>query len=134
MSAVRIGDTLPDLAIAPIDCASVQEYAAASSDDNRLHLDDDYARSIGLAGAVVHGSYVMGLTERLLRNWSPAIEVRRIGFQFVRPVAHGTALLITGRIAELDANRASIRVTVRGADNAIRCIGMAECILPPQLT
>ena len=39
----------------------VAEYAEASGDRNPIHLDDEFARSVGLPGVIAHGMLQMGL-------------------------------------------------------------------------
>ena len=39
----------------------IAEYAQASGDINPIHLDDDFARSVGLPGLIAHGMLQMGL-------------------------------------------------------------------------
>ncbi len=36
-------------------------YADASGDHNPIHLDDEFARSVGLPGVIAHGMLQMGL-------------------------------------------------------------------------
>jgi acyl dehydratase len=39
----------------------IAAYAEASGDHNPIHLDDDFARSVGLPGVIAHGLLQMGL-------------------------------------------------------------------------
>jgi acyl dehydratase len=39
----------------------IAAYAQASGDINPIHLDDDFARSVGLPGVIAHGMLQMGL-------------------------------------------------------------------------
>ena len=39
----------------------IAEYAEASGDRNPIHLDDDFARSVGLPGLIAHGMLQMGI-------------------------------------------------------------------------
>jgi acyl dehydratase len=39
----------------------IAAYAEASGDLNPIHLDDDFARSVGLPGLIVHGMLQMGV-------------------------------------------------------------------------
>jgi acyl dehydratase len=39
----------------------IAAYAQASGDYNPIHLDDDFARSVGLPGVIAHGMLQMGL-------------------------------------------------------------------------
>ena len=123
---VKIGEPLPELFVPSIDRSVVERYAAASGDSNPLHLDDSYAQSVGLPRALVHGSYVMGLMERLLRDWWQDVFVRRLEVQFVRPVFYDAALLFTGRVARISADGMIIRIITKES-NSICCVAAAEC-------
>jgi acyl dehydratase len=39
-------------------------YAGASGDFNPIHLDDEFARSVGLPGRILHGLWTMALVAR----------------------------------------------------------------------
>ena len=39
----------------------IAAYAVASGDHNPIHLDDEFARSVGLPGIIAHGMLQMGL-------------------------------------------------------------------------
>ena len=39
----------------------ISDYAEASGDHNPIHLDDDFARSVGLPGRIAHGMLQMGI-------------------------------------------------------------------------
>jgi acyl dehydratase len=39
----------------------IAAYAEASGDHNPIHLDDDFARSVGLPGLIAHGMLQMGI-------------------------------------------------------------------------
>jgi acyl dehydratase len=39
----------------------IAAYAEASGDRNPIHLDDDFARSVGLPGLIAHGMLQMGI-------------------------------------------------------------------------
>ena len=39
----------------------IADYAEASGDQNPIHLDDDFARSVGLPGVIAHGMLQMGI-------------------------------------------------------------------------
>jgi acyl dehydratase len=39
----------------------IADYAVASGDHNPIHLDGDFARSVGLPGIIAHGMLQMGI-------------------------------------------------------------------------
>ncbi len=43
----------------------IAAYAEASGDHNPIHLDDDFARKVGLPGVIAHGMLQMGLMARV---------------------------------------------------------------------
>jgi acyl dehydratase len=63
----------------------IARYAEASGDRNPIHLDDAFARSVGLPGVIAHGMLQMGLLARVAGD--PA-RLRRLSCRFsgmVRP-------------------------------------------------
>jgi acyl dehydratase len=77
-------------------------YAAASGDDFAIHLDDDFARSVGLPGRIVHGLCTMAFTGRAVLEAAgvdgPA-RLRRLAVRFSAPLFPGDTL--TTRIWDL---------------------------------
>ena len=63
----------------------IAAYAGASGDHNPIHVDEDFARSVGLPGVIAHGMLQMGL---LARAAGPPDRLRRLTCRFsgiVRP-------------------------------------------------
>src|SRR5919112_3029383 len=56
-------DELPALTVTP-DKYLTYRYAGASGDFNPIHLDDDFARSVGLPGRILHGLWTMAQVAR----------------------------------------------------------------------
>lgn len=46
----------------------IAAYAEASGDRNPIHLDDEFARSVGLPGVIAHGMLLMGLMASTLKE------------------------------------------------------------------
>jgi acyl dehydratase len=64
----------------------IARYADASGDRNPIHLDDDFARTIGLPGVIAHGMLQMGLLARAVGD--PA-RLRRLSCRFAGMVRPG---------------------------------------------
>ena len=54
---------IPELRVTPDRYLPVR-YAGASGDFNPIHVDPEFARSVGLPDAILHGLYMMGLVAR----------------------------------------------------------------------
>lgn len=60
---VSVGDTLGPVTI-PVTRAALVAYAGASLDQNPIHQDEDFAKSVGLPDVIAHGMWTMGAAER----------------------------------------------------------------------
>jgi acyl dehydratase len=60
---VQAGDEIPTLKITPDKYLTVR-YAGASGDFNPIHIDDDFARRVGLPGKILHGLWTMAQVAR----------------------------------------------------------------------
>ena len=58
MSDFKQGDSLPELRVTP-DAGLTKRYAEASGDPNPIHTDEEFAKSVGLPGVILHGLYTM---------------------------------------------------------------------------
>jgi acyl dehydratase len=58
MADFKQGDSLPELHVTP-DAGLTKRYAAASGDPNPIHTDENFAKSVGLPGVILHGLYSM---------------------------------------------------------------------------
>jgi acyl dehydratase len=71
----------------------IAAYAEASGDRNPIHLDDDFARSVGLPGVIAHGMLQMGLLARAAGD--PA-RLRRLTCRFAGMVRPGDTVTFRG--------------------------------------
>jgi acyl dehydratase len=74
----------------------IAAYAEASGDQNPIHLDDDFARSVGLPGLIAHGMLQMGIlaTVAAAEAGGPS-RLRRISVRFAAMVEPGDTVTFT---------------------------------------
>ena len=77
--SVRVGDELPALAKAPVDRVQLARYAGASGDFNPVHVDETYAKSIGMPSVYAPGMLVMGFLGQLMSDWARGALLRSCG-------------------------------------------------------
>src|ERR1043166_5167349 len=63
MAELNVGDQVEDLRVTP-DKYLPHRYAGASGDFNPIHIDDEFAKAVGLPRNILHGLYSMGLVAR----------------------------------------------------------------------
>lgn len=109
---VRVGDEIPALPKV-VTREDVKAYADASGDQNPLHQDDAFARSVGFPGIIAHGMFTMAHLVRALTEWvgDPGA-LKRIKVQFRQVVFMGETVVARGRIEELDPATRRARLTV----------------------
>ena len=91
----------------------VKAYADASGDQNPLHQDDEFARSVGFPGIIAHGMFSMAHVAKALTDWlgDPAA-LRRIKVQFRAPVFMDETLVAKGRVLSVDPATRTARLSV----------------------
>src|SRR3954462_15555912 len=60
---MQAGDEIPTLKITPDKYLTVR-YAGASGDFNPIHVDEDFAKQVGLPGKILHGLWTMAQVAR----------------------------------------------------------------------
>jgi acyl dehydratase len=98
--AVRVGEELPSLAKTPIDRVQLARYAGASGDYNPLHVDETYARGVGMPSVYAPGMLTMGFLGQLLSDWGRGAQLRRYGVKFVKMVWPGDTVVCKGRVTD----------------------------------
>ena len=93
------GTELPTLTITPAD-DTTQKYAAASGDHNPIHLDDEFARSVGLPGRILHGLWTMAQVARAASGEGGPGSLRRLSVQFRGVGVPEQELIVTTTVRE----------------------------------
>lgn len=104
------GEELPQQSVG-ITREQIAAYAEASGDHNPIHLDDEFARSVGLPGVIAHGMLQMGL----LATWVTGVagdhrRLRRLGVRFAGMAVPGDTLTFGGRVAAVEDGIARLEV------------------------
>jgi acyl dehydratase len=74
----------------------IAAYAEASGDHNPIHLDDDFARSVGLPGVIAHGMLQMGIAATVAAEAAGGPErLRRLVCRFAGMVVPGDSVTFT---------------------------------------
>jgi acyl dehydratase len=97
---LKIGDTLPPLALDPINRTTLALFAGASGDHNAIHIDIDYARKAGMADVFAHGMLSMAYLGRLLTQWVDQRQLREFGVRFLGITHLGHRITCTGTVVE----------------------------------
>jgi acyl dehydratase len=104
MADLNVGDQVPELRVTP-DKYLPHRYAGASGDFNPIHIDDEFAKAVGLPRNILHGLYSMGLMARAnaaLAGGDPralkrlSVQMRGMGMPEQEIVVSGTVKSVEG--------------------------------------
>jgi acyl dehydratase len=98
--AVRVGEELPALSKTPVDRVQLARYAGASGDFNPVHVDETYAKSLGMPSVYAPGMLIMGFLGQLVSDWARGAQLRRYSVKFSKIVWPGDTVVCKGRVTE----------------------------------
>jgi len=128
MADLKAGDAVPELRVTP-DKYLTTRYAGASGDFNPIHVDADFAQSVGLPSNILHGLYSMGLVAKAaaqgLAGGDPRA-LKKLTVQFRGMGLPEQEIVVTGAVKEVDGDRVTVDLEAAQGDNRIIRNGQAE--------
>jgi acyl dehydratase len=121
MPEFEVGDQIPELKVTPDRHLTVR-YAGASGDFNPIHIDEDFAKSVGLPGRILHGLYSMAQVARAQTEAAGGPEkLKRLSVQFRGMGVPESEITVTGEVTEVDGSRVVVEaVAVQNGKRIIR--------------
>jgi len=125
------GAELPALKTTPDRYLTVR-YAGASGDFNPIHIDEQFAQSVGLPGRILHGLWSMAQVARAQTEAAgdPAA-LRALSVQFRGQGVLEQEVVVTGTVKAVADGVATVAAEARQGDTRIIRKGVAEIALPP---
>jgi len=95
------GASLPDLKVTPDRYLTVR-YAGASGDFNPIHIDEEFAKQVGLPGRILHGLYTMAQVARAQTEAAGGPEkLKRLAVQFRGMGLPEQEITVSGTVREV---------------------------------
>ena len=131
---VEIGQEIPALKITP-STQQLVHWAAASGDFYQIHYDQDFAKSTGLQGIIVHGALKHALLGRMLWEWIRndgktkryAVSYRGMDVPGQEMICRGT---VTGKRQENGENVVDLEIWTENSQGQKTTPGTATVALP----
>ena len=130
MSTYAVGQELEPTTYI-INRALLIGYANASGDQNPIHQDEAFAKSVGLENVIAHGMFTMALAGRYVSALQGGAAVREFAARFVKPVVvpadTDVELIVSGKVLEVTESTAKIEISAHCND--VKVLGMAKAVV-----
>jgi acyl dehydratase len=105
---LSVGTQIPEVKITP-DKYLTARYAGASGDFNPIHIDEEFARAVGLPGRILHGLWTMAQVARAQTDAAGGPEhLKRLSVQFRGMGVPEHEVVVKGTVQELGDGHALI--------------------------
>ncbi len=121
MADLQAGAEIPELRITPDKYLTVR-YAGASGDFNPIHIDEEFARAVGLPGRILHGLWTMAQVARAQTEAAGGPQhLKRLSVQFRGMGVPEQEVLVSGTVRETGDGRVTVdTVAEQGGKQIIR--------------
>jgi acyl dehydratase len=127
MADLQVGAEIPRVSVTP-DKYLTNRYAGASGDFNPIHIDEDFARAVGLPGRILHGLWTMAQVARAQTEAAGGPEhLKRLSVQMRGMGVPEQELVVSGTVREVSDGRVLIDTVAEQAGKQI--IRNAEAVL-----
>ena len=115
----QVGAQIPEVRITP-DKYLTARYAGASGDFNPIHIDEEFARSVGLPGRILHGLWTMAQVARAQTEAAGGPQhLKRLSVQFRGMGVPEQEIVVTGTVREAVDGRVVIDTVAEQAGSQI---------------
>jgi acyl dehydratase len=126
MSTFEPGQELPELKVTPDRYLTVR-YAGASGDFNPIHIDEEFAKQVGLPGRILHGLWTMAQVARAQTDAAGGphtLQRLSVGFRGMGVLEQ--EIVVTSKVRSVDDGVAQIDTEATQAGTTIVRRGDAE--------
>jgi acyl dehydratase len=123
--SLQQGDTI-ELKVTPDPFVTVR-YAGASGDFNPIHIDEEFAKKVGLPGRILHGLWTMAQVARAHTEAAGGPDkLKQLSVQFRGMGLLGEEMVVRGTVREVTDGLAVIESEAEQAGNRIIRNAVAE--------
>ena len=122
---MKPGDSI-ELRVMPDPYVTIR-YAGASGDFNPIHIDEDFARSVGLPGRILHGLWTMAQVARAHTDAAGGPDrLKRLSVQFRGMGRMGEEIVVSGSVREVNDGVAIVESQAEQSRSRLIRNGVAE--------
>jgi hypothetical protein len=119
MADLQAGSQIPEVRVTP-DKYLTNRYAGASGDFNPIHIDEEFARAVGLPGRILHGLWTMAQVARAQTEAAGGPEhLKRLSVQMRGMGVPEQEIVVSGMVSESAGGRVVIETVAEQAGKQI---------------
>jgi acyl dehydratase len=116
---MQAGDEIRRLEVTPDKYLTVR-YAGASGDFNPIHIDEEFAKQVGLPGRILHGLWTMAQVARAQTETAGGPHaLKRLSVQFRGMGLPEHEIVVTGTVREVSDGIATVDTVAEQLGNQI---------------
>jgi acyl dehydratase len=119
MAELQSAEQIPEVRITPDKFLTIR-YAGASGDFNPIHIDEEFAKAVGLPGRILHGLWTMAQVARAQTEAAGGpTHLKRLSVQFRGMGVPEQEVVVSGTVREVADGRAVIDTVAEQAGTQI---------------
>ena len=130
MSTLEVGQELASKSY-PINRELLVAYANASGDQNPIHQNEEFAKSVGLPDVIAHGMLTMALAGKYVSDIAGSAAVKEFSARFTKPVVVpagvDVSLVISAKVTAVENGLAKLDISASVDD--VKVLGMAKATI-----
>ena len=129
ITKLSVGDSLEPMTHNSISRTTLALFAGASGDHNPIHIDIDFAKSVGMDDVFAHGMLGMAYLGRFLTSIADQSNIRSYSVRFSSITQVGAKLKCSGKVKEITDTSAerlmTIELSATDQNNDVKLMGDA---------
>lgn len=130
---VQPGQELPGITVS-VDRDRLVAYANASGDQNPIHQDEAFAKSVGLPNVIAHGMWTMGAAIEVVTGWTgDPTSIVSYSTRFTSPVEvpadGGAEIVVGGVVKKVDEATGRVTIELSVTSGGTKVLGRALAIV-----
>ncbi|MEW8969724.1 MaoC/PaaZ C-terminal domain-containing protein [Mesobacillus jeotgali] len=122
LAELKVGESLKEVQLDPVDRITLIKYAGASGDYNPIHTIDEEAKKAGLPGIIAHGMWTMGNLAKLFTEFYEEGFIQDYTIRFKGMVFLNDVVTLQAELAEENENilRFNVRAVNQNGNEVIK--------------
>ena len=108
-----MGYGIPETDIGPFNQNDLVKYAKASGDFNPIHLDKEFAKTMGLDNVIAHGKLIMAHLGKSIANLNSVSFLKHFSVQFCSITRLQEKLICKGEVSKIEKNNQKKIITFK---------------------